>query len=63
MKPKGKLVSGKEYVSAEEEYLKKMKKKAFNGLKTAGLAKELKESAKETGYSKIPRVKPQKKIK
>ncbi len=31
-------------------------------MKTAGVAKALKKSAKETGYSKMPKVKPQKKM-
>ena len=61
MKPKGKLVSGKKYVEVDEEYDKKMAKKSLKGMKTAGIAKELKESEKEKGYSKKPRVKPQKK--
>lgn len=61
MKPKGKMVKGKNYVEADEEYNKKMAKKNVKGMKTAGIAKELKLSEKEEGYSKKPRVKPQKK--
>lgn len=60
---KGKRVKGNDYVVKDEEYLKKMKKKAFKGMKTAGLAKEMKESQKDMGYSKMPKVKPQKKMK
>ncbi len=61
MAPKGKMVKGKNYVEADEVYNKKMAKKSVKGMKTAGVAKELKESEKEQGYSKMPRVKPQKK--
>lgn len=61
MVPKGKKVSEINYVAADEEYDKKMIKKDSKGMKTAGLAKELKLSQKETGYSKKPRVIPQKK--
>ena len=61
MKPKGKQVKGQNYVGADEEYDKKMKKKEVKGMKTAGLAKELKGAEKDEGYSKMPRVKPQKK--
>lgn len=61
MSPKGKAVKGCDYAAADEEYNKKMKKKTAKGMKTAGIAKELKESEKEEGYSKRPRVKPQRK--
>ena len=61
MKPKGKQVKGCNYIAADEEYDKAQKKKAKRGMKTAGIAKELKLSEKEEGYSKMPRVKPQKK--
>lgn len=61
MKPAGKKVKGQNYVGADEEYDKKMKKKDLKGMKTAGIAKELKGAEKEEGYSKIPRVKGQKK--
>jgi hypothetical protein len=60
--PSGKKVKGKNYVIADEEYNKKMAKKDVRGMKTAGIAKELKESEKDMGYSKKPRVKPQKKM-
>lgn len=49
------------YVAKDEVYNKKMKKKAVKGMKTAGIAKELKESQREMGYSKMPKVKPQRK--
>lgn len=62
MKPKGKMVKGCDYVAADEEYDKKMAKKEVKGMRTAGMAKELKEAQKEEGYSKKPRVKPQKKL-
>jgi hypothetical protein len=61
MKSAGKMVSGKKYAEADEKYIKKQAKKAIKGMKTAGIATELKESKKEEGYSKKPRVKPQKK--
>ena len=40
---------------------KKKKKKLYEASKTAGLAESLKKSEKTEGYSKKPRVKPQKK--
>lgn len=61
MAPKGKIVKGCDYAEDDEKYDKKMKKKDMKGMKTAGLALKLKESEKEEGYSKKPRVKPQKK--
>lgn len=61
MAPKGKLVSGKKAVAAEEKYDKKMGMKALKEMSTSGIAKALKKSEKEMGYSKKPRVKPQKK--
>ena len=61
MKPKGKVVKGCDYAEDDEKYDKKMVKKDAKGMKTAGLALKLKESEKEEGYSKKPRVKPQKK--
>jgi hypothetical protein len=61
MMPKGKKVKGCDYVGADEEYDKKLIKKEHKGMKTAGVAKELKLSEKEQGYSKKPRVKGQKK--
>lgn len=58
---KGKKVSGKKFVEVDENYDKKKKKKTLKGMKTAGIANELKESKKETGYSDKPRLKGQKK--
>jgi hypothetical protein len=63
LKPKGKVVKGCNYTAADEEYDKKTTKKEAKGMKTAGVAKELKLSQKEQGYSKKPRVKPEKKKK
>lgn len=60
--PKGKKVKGCDYVAADEVYDKKTRKKEDKGMKTAGMARELKLSQKEEGYSKKPRVKPQKKL-
>lgn len=62
MAPKGKVVKGCDYAEDDEIYDKKMKKKDAKGMKTAGLALKLKESEKDEGYSKKPRVKPQKKL-
>jgi hypothetical protein len=61
-KPRGKKVAGCNYVAADEEYDRKMEKKELKGMKTAGMAKELKLAQKQEGYSKKPRVKPQKKL-
>ena len=61
--PKGKIVSGEKFVAFDEKFHKKQTKKLHKGMKTPGLATELKQSQKEQGYSKIPRVKPQKKTK
>jgi len=61
IKPKGRKVSGDNYVEVDEKYNRKMDKKEVNSMKTAGIANELKESEKEQGYSKKPRVKGQKK--
>lgn len=62
MKPKGKVVKGSNYVGDDEEYDKKKIKKQGKEMRTAGIAKELKGAQKEEGYSKKPRVKPQKKL-
>lgn len=62
MKPKGKIVKGCDYVEDDEKYDKRMVKKEHRDMKTAGLALNLKKSEKEQGYSKKPRVKPQKKM-
>lgn len=59
--PKGRMVKGKNFVEVDEVYDKKTAKKEMKSMKTAGLAKALKKSEKEMGYSKKPRVKPQKK--
>lgn len=62
MKPTGKKVKGQNYVGADEEYDKMQIKKQGKEMRTAGIAKELKGAEKEEGYSKKPRVKPQKKV-
>ncbi len=62
MLPKGKKVKGCDYVGDDEEYDKKQIKKQGKEMRTAGVAKELKLSQKEQGYSKKPRVKTQKKM-
>ena len=62
MKPKGKKVKGCDYSGDDEEYDKKQIKKQGKEMRTAGIAKELKGSQKKQGYSKQPRVKPQKKM-
>lgn len=61
MAPKGKKVKGCDYAGDDEEYDKKQIKKQGKEMRTAGIAKELKASQKDQGYSKKPRVKPQKK--
>lgn len=61
MMPKGKKVKGCDYAEEDEEFDKKRLKKEEKGMKTAGLALKLKQSEKEEGYSKQPRVKGQKK--
>ena len=60
MKPKGKKVSGCDYAADDEEYDKKQIKKQGKEMRTAGIAKELKESQKDQGYSKKPQVKARK---
>jgi hypothetical protein len=62
LKPKGKVVKGSNYTENDEEYDKKQIKKQGKEMRTAGVAKELKLSQTEQGYSKKPRVKPQKKM-
>lgn len=59
---KAKVVKGKNFVAANEVYDKKQDKKSLKDMKTAGIAKELKLSKKEQGYSSQPKVKPQKKV-
>ncbi len=61
MVPKGKVVKGCDYAESDEKFDKKMLKKDAKGMKTAGLALKLKKAEKDEGYSKKPRVKPQKK--
>lgn len=58
---KSRKVPGVDYVEDLEKYDKKQKKKSFKEMKTAGIANELKLSEKDQGYSKKPRVIPQKK--
>jgi len=61
MKPKGKVVNGKTFISEDEEYDKKTRKKEDRSMKTAGMEKLMMKGEKEMGYSKKPRVKPVKK--
>lgn len=58
---KGRKVSGCDYAVADEAYDKKKAKKVARGMRTAGIATEMKESEAKQGYSKKPGVKPQKK--
>lgn len=58
---KGKKVKGCDYVDEDEEYDKKQILKQGKQMRTAGIAKELKFSQNDQGYSKQPRIKPQKK--
>ena len=62
LKPKGKMIKGCDYAEDDEQFDKKQIKKAGKSMKTVGIAKELKLSQKEQGYSKKPRIKPQKKM-
>lgn len=62
MKPKGKTVKGNKYVEADEKYDGKDKSLRGSMADIPGVAKKLKESESEMGYSKKPRVKPQKKM-
>lgn len=55
------MVKGKNYVEAEEKFDKKRLKKEEKSMTTAGMATALKKSSKETDYSKMPKVKGQKK--
>jgi len=57
----GRYVSGDDYVEENEVYNKKMAKKSLKEMSTAGIARNLMKSEKEMGYSKRPKVKPQKK--
>lgn len=61
MKSKGKRVPGVDFVKDLEMYNKKQKKKSIKEMSTAGIAKEMKEAEKDQGYSKKPRIIPQKK--
>jgi hypothetical protein len=56
-----KKIKGGDYVVKDEKYDKKMLRKDWQSMKKPGIATALKISAKETGYSKMPKVKPQKK--
>ena len=58
---KGKAVKGKNFVEVDEKYDRKTEKKTMKAMKTPGIAKALKKSEKDKGYSDKPRVKPQKK--
>lgn len=57
----GKKVKGKNFAADDEVYDRKTTKKEMKSMKTAGLAKALKNSEKDEGYSSKPRVKAQKK--
>ena len=59
---KGRRVDGSNYVEEDEEYDKKQIKRQGKDMRTAGIAVELKISQNDQGYSKKPRVKPQKKM-
>jgi len=58
---KTKAFKGINYTAADEEFDKKLIKDQGKEMRTAGIAKELKESQKDQGYSKKPKVKGQKK--
>lgn len=54
-------IKGGDYTERDEKYDKKELKKERKGMKTAGIATELKESRKDMGTTKKPKVKAQKK--
>jgi hypothetical protein len=60
--PKGPVVKGKRYVGDDEIFDKRRTIKEHKGMRTPGIAIELELSESEQGYSKKPRVKPQKKL-
>jgi hypothetical protein len=55
------VVKGQKYVAADEKFDRKMSKKLVKEMKTPGIAVEFELSKKDRGYSKMPKVKPQKK--
>lgn len=55
-------VKGTKYAAADEKYDKKMKKKDNKDMKRAGIAVAFKDAKKEKGYSKMPKLKGQKKV-
>lgn len=59
--PKGPVVKGKRYVGDDEIFDRRRTIKEHKGMRTPGIAIELEISQGEQGYSKKPRVKPQKK--
>lgn len=59
--PKGKKVKGINYPPYDEIFDRNVKKKQKEGMETPGIAVELKLSQAKQGYSKQPRVEPQKK--
>jgi hypothetical protein len=62
MKPKGKKVVGKNFVEADEKYDGKDKTYRGSQADIKEVGERLNKSEKEQGYSKKPRVKPQKKV-
>lgn len=61
IEPSGKTVKGNKFVAVDEIYDRKTAKKEMKGMKTPGIAVELKISQSEQGYSDMPKVKGQKK--
>lgn len=61
-KAKGKKVSGDNYVASNEKFQRQQAKKLLRDMSTSGVANEMKEAMLQQGYSKMPRVKPQKKL-
>lgn len=57
------MPKGRKFVEEDEKYNDKIMKKTEKGERSSGIAKSLKKSEKEEGYSKMPKVKPQKKTK
>lgn len=62
MNPKGKKVVGKNFVESDENYDEEQKEYRGSMAKMPNVAKKLNKAEKEQGYSKKPRVVPQKKV-
>ena len=50
------------YIEKDEKYTKNLQDKDARSQRTAGVANALAKAEKKMGYSKLPKVKPQKKV-